>query len=239
MVSYFELNKSKLLVQDKGPMLLSEDQRAEVGTMWDDIKLRNPNAFNGGVWTCLGYTVKGTEVTIDGAQTNYATATCARRHNWPVGSTMGTGIFVFDENNNVVFAERTQKVVSDKGKISMAAGGVLDTNTPVIRGNFLGMVLEQMGNELREELTVRGSSKIELVGVAIGPGKKVEWSGAVRVEKPRIRDADEAVKLTRIPRRNLSEYVDDNITKFELSTLWHLLHWKEKIAKSDRFDFLK
>lgn len=239
MVSYFELNKYKLLVQDKGPMLLSEDQKTEVDRMWSEIKTKNPSAFNGGVWTCLGYTVKGAEIIVDGAQTNYATATCARRHDWSVGSTMGTGIFVFDENNNVVFAERTKKVVSDPGKISMAAGGVLDTKTPVIRGNFQGMVLEQMGNELREELDVRRSSRIELVGLAIGPGKKVEWCGKVQVEKPRIRDANEAVKLTGIPSRNLQEFVDDNITKFELSTLWHLLQWARIIAQSDRFDFLK
>jgi hypothetical protein len=108
----------------------------------------------------------------------------------------------------------------------------------VTRGNFVGMVLEQMNNEFSEELGVKKSGKIVPIGVAIGPGNKVEWCGTVLVNSPKIKDSSEAVELIRVPRRNLVEFLGDCRSKLELSTMWHLEHWSKVIAASEQFEFL-
>jgi len=101
------------------------------------------------------------------------------------------------------------------------------------------MAVTQMENELEEELKFKRKCGVIPVGLAIGPGNKAEWLGVVFVNGPKIKDKNEAVKLIKVPRRNLVEFVGDNRPNLELSTLWHLEYWAERIAKTEGLDFLK
>ena len=238
MVAYYEAGKCEINVQvEEIGVVLTSEQQSEVDIMWKGIKKSNKLAFNGEVWTCRGYDTQADSLSLRACKTDYATATWSRRTGGNT-RTMGTGILVF-EGRNIVFARRTDKVVADPGKISMAVGGVLDLDTRIINGDFTGMVLAQMDKEFGQELKVRRRSEIVFGGLAIGDGFKAEWFGACYVNKPRINDKTESKELIFVPRVNLVSFVEENREKLELSTRMHLEHWAERIAKTERLDFLK
>lgn len=240
MVRYFEAGEKPVnIVVDQSHPKLTVTQHEEVSRMWGEILLTNPSAFDGEVWSCSGVTETDEEVKLTVGITRYSVTTWGRKTQAEVEGTrsMGTAVLIFErKSGDMILARRTDQVVYDQGKVSVI-GGVVDTDIPLVDGDFMSMVYLQSKKELFEELNVVNPSEIIYIGVAGGPGEKIEWCFAVEVDDATIKDETEATELIWIPRNEIPDLVLRG--NLEMSTGWHLEHWAEKITNSTGLDFVE
>ncbi len=231
MIRYFEAQKCQFQfeVETGFPVLKNED-KTEVVKAWRELIAKKPGIFNGGVWSCHRIAENDTGITMGVNTTDYATYLWARsgRRIVPGAWTIGTGALIFDEDDNLILVQRTMKVATDPGKISVI-GGVVDIETGIMEGDFVGMIRRQIQKEINEEIDLEEIKETEFLGVAIDAetlkvefGFRVDAGGRIN-----IKDKDESRELVRVKGEEIGRFIRKHRNELELSTRWHLEHWFE------------
>ena len=236
MIKYFEAKEKKLsFCRDDSYPRLTNLQKADVKSHWENAQRTNPNLFNSQIYCCNGVKTGlfgRTSFSIN--KSDYATYEWARAN----GKKAIKGVFAMGDcvipyevdADSYCFALRGNGVAFDQGKYCGFAG-VIDYDRSVEMTNFLQYLVVHGAKEVNEETTTTALSALRLLGGYFDTEtNKVEFFHAASVRNLSLKGGENK-RLVMIPRRGVRDFLDANSEQIETSTLNHLNHWASKMDR--------